>query len=151
MQLCGMFRQNCLNTVRTPLHREENYRVNSEIRLPVSTDGLRVFFCLQSPSGAALCARVFLCMSTHVFFLCYSLQFAFLWRGMQFAGGKFTFCRLSGKKFAVGQRDTCNRQTFTLPTANQKFAVGKCAAGHRQNSCLINGKIKFCHRQIFIF
>lgn len=47
----------------------------------------------------------------------------------KFAGGKIYICRLSGKK----------------------FAVGKCAAGHRQNACLINGKIKFCNRQIFIF
>ncbi|HIW36238.1 MAG TPA: hypothetical protein IAA30_04585, partial [Candidatus Treponema faecavium] len=51
-----------------------------------------------------------------------------------FAVGKQKICRLSGKKFAVGQRDTCRWQTFTLPTANRKFAVGKCAAGHRQNS-----------------
>ena len=51
-----------------------------------------------------------------------------------FAVGKQKICRLSGKKFAVGQRDTCRWQTFTLPTANKKFAVGKCAAGHRQNS-----------------
>ena len=36
----------------------------------------------------------------------------------KFAAGKFLFCRLSGKKFAVGQRDTCRRQTFHLPTAN---------------------------------
>ncbi|HIW36097.1 MAG TPA: hypothetical protein IAA30_03855 [Candidatus Treponema faecavium] len=64
-----------------------------------------------------------------------------------FAGGKYLFCRLSGKKFADGWRDTCNRQTFHLPTANKKFAVGKCAAGHRQISWLINGKIKFCHRE----
>ena len=46
-----------------------------------------------------------------------------------FAGGKYLFCRLSGKKFAVGQRDTCNRQTFHLPTANKSasapLAIGK--------------------------
>ncbi|HIW36245.1 MAG TPA: hypothetical protein IAA30_04620 [Candidatus Treponema faecavium] len=35
-----------------------------------------------------------------------------------FADGKILVCRLSGKKFAVGQRDTCRRQTFHLPTAN---------------------------------
>ncbi|HIW36287.1 MAG TPA: hypothetical protein IAA30_04830 [Candidatus Treponema faecavium] len=69
----------------------------------------------------------------------------------KFAVGKIYICRLSGKNFADGQRDTCNRQTFSLPTANKKFAVGKCTAGHRQNLCLINGKIKFCHRQIVIF
>ncbi|HIW36840.1 MAG TPA: hypothetical protein IAA30_07650 [Candidatus Treponema faecavium] len=68
-----------------------------------------------------------------------------------FPDGKFKFCHLSGKNFAIGQRGTCNRQTFHLPTANKKFAVGKCAAGHRQNSLGINGKKKFCHRQIFIF
>ncbi|HIW36330.1 MAG TPA: hypothetical protein IAA30_05045 [Candidatus Treponema faecavium] len=35
-----------------------------------------------------------------------------------FADGKQKICRLSGKNFAVGQRDTCNRQSFHLPTAN---------------------------------
>ena len=57
----------------------------------------------------------------------------------KFAGGKIYICRLSGKNFAIGQRDTCRRQTFHLPSANKKFAIGKCLAGHRQNSCLING------------
>ena len=66
-----------------------------------------------------------------------------------FADCKFYICHLSGKKFAVDQRDTCRWQTFHLPTANKKFAIGKCAAGHRQNSCPINGKLKFCHRQIW--
>ena len=66
---------------------------------------------------------------------------------------KFTFAvypvrilPLASETLAIGKL-----LTFTLPTANKKFAVGKCAAGHRQNSCLINGKIKFSHRQIFIF
>ena len=55
----------------------------------------------------------------------------------------------ASEAFAIGKLLLCrHRQTFTLPTANKKFAVGKCAAGHRQNSCLINGKYKFCHRQI---
>ena len=69
----------------------------------------------------------------------------------KFPDGKILFCRLSGKNFAVGKRDTCNRQTFSLPIANEKFAVGKCLAGHRQNSLGVNGKYKFCHRQIVIF
>ena len=60
--------------------------------------------------------------------------------------GKIQICRLSGKKFAVGQRDTCNRQTFHLPTASKKFADCKCAAGHRQILCGINGKFYICHR-----
>ena len=50
--------------------------------------------------------------------------------------------------FAVGQRATCRLQIFSLPSANKKFADGKCAAGHRQNSLRINGKIKFSNRQI---
>ncbi|HIW35744.1 MAG TPA: hypothetical protein IAA30_02035 [Candidatus Treponema faecavium] len=68
--------------------------------------------------------------------------------GRRFADCKISVSRLSGKKFAIGQRRTCRLQIFSLPTANRKFAVGKCAAGHRQNSCLINGKIKFSRWQI---
>ena len=49
-----------------------------------------------------------------------------------FAGGKQKICRLSGKKFAVGQRDTCRgklllcrRQTENLPAASAPLAIGK--------------------------
>ena len=65
--------------------------------------------------------------------------------GKKIAGGKIYICRLSGKKFAVGQRDTCRWQTFHLPTANKKFAIGKWA-----NVKLAIGKIKFSRRQIYI-
>ena len=51
--------------------------------------------------------------------------------------------------FADGQRRTCRLQIFTLPSANETFAIGKCLAGRRQNSYRINGKINFSHRQIF--
>ncbi len=58
---------------------------------------------------------------------------------------------ITNEKFAVGQRRTCRRQIFCLPTANEKFADGECLAGRRQISYLINGKCKFCRRQIFLF
>ena len=45
-------------------------------------------------------------------------------------------------KFAVSQRGICNRQTFTLPTANQKFAVESA------NFYFADGKPKICRRQV---
>ena len=46
-------------------------------------------------------------------------------------------------KFADGQRRTCRLQIFSLPTANEMFAIGKCLAGRRQISYRIIGKF-FC-------
>ena len=51
--------------------------------------------------------------------------------------------------FADGQRRTCRLQIFSLPSANETFAIGKCLAGRRQISYRINGKLLVCHRQIF--
>ena len=53
--------------------------------------------------------------------------------------------------FADGQRRTCRRQIFSLPSANETFADGKCLAGRRQISYRINGKYLFCHREICQF
>ena len=50
--------------------------------------------------------------------------------------------------FADGQRRTCRRQIFCLPSANETFADCKCLAGRRQNSYRINGKCKKSNRQI---
>ena len=52
--------------------------------------------------------------------------------------------------FADGQRLTCRLQIFSLPSANETFAIGKCLAGRRQISYRIHGKYKFCNRQIVI-
>ena len=52
-------------------------------------------------------------------------------------------------KFADGQRRTCRLQIFSLLSANETFAIGKCLAGRRQNSYRINGKFFICHREIF--
>ena len=61
---------------------------------------------------------------------------------------KILFCHLSDMNFADGQRRTCRLQIFSLPSANENFAVGKCLAGRRQNSYRINGKFLVCHREI---
>ena len=53
--------------------------------------------------------------------------------------------------FADGQRRTCRLQIFSLPSANETFAIGKCLAGRRQISYRINGKFLVCHREICSF
>ena len=64
---------------------------------------------------------------------------------------KQKICRLSDMNFADGQRRTCRLQIFSLPSANETFAIGKCPAGRRQISYRIIGKFFICHRQIVIF
>ncbi|HIW35700.1 MAG TPA: hypothetical protein IAA30_01815 [Candidatus Treponema faecavium] len=66
----------------------------------------------------------------------------------KFADGKILICHLSDRNFADGQRRTCRLQIFSLPSANETFAIGKCLAGRRQISYRINGKCKICNRQM---
>ena len=75
---------------------------------------------------------------------------------MNFADGQRRTCRLqifslpsANENFADGKCPAGRRQVSRWPTASVPLADGKCPAGRRQNSYRINGKYKFCQRQIF--
>ena len=108
----------------------------------LSACGWTLVFLCRFPAGcfSALCTHVFF----FVVILCNLLGGVSLFPSLQHRD-------LTAASFPIsdGQRRTCRRQLFSLPSANETFAIGKCLAGRRQNSYRINGKQKVCQRQIF--